>query len=474
MKVSLKVLALCLILAATFAVSAQTQDKKLVASPNIIPPATEAMQHPEFWVSRMKGDPDRVIMTPQQITALNTKNRTRPAERTNIHGDVVSFEKSVNNDTFGDIEYHIENPLEVATFSGIDIREKLRKVRDSISGKKLYDRRRIVYQEERKTELFDSIAEDSIPDVITPRYGIIVKHTLQRSAPTHTAVYTGQSGWLDMLQKAVLETGTPVAVLHMTKNADWCYVKSDYSFGWVSADHVAFGSAKKIRSLSESDKFIVAINHKVPVFTDKTFSTHLTDFFMGARLTLAKKGAAGYEVRVPYRRADGSLDAAAGWVRPDADVSVGYQPYTRRNAIETAFRLLYRPYGWGGTGHERDCVGTVRAVFRTFGIFMSRWTEYTLYNADTMYIFPADTQLDVKYKYLDMCEPGITVCGFNWHVLLYLGKVDGVHYTIHQNGYSYHDEEGTEFRVGRVVVNHTEIEGGGDINRWTELSVYKP
>ena len=39
------------------------------------------------------------------------------------------------------------------------------------------------------------------------------------------------------------------------------------------------------------------------------------------------------------------------------------------------------------------------------------------------------------------------------------GKPD---YTIHQNGYSYQDKDGTELRIGRVSVNYTDIEGGGD------------
>jgi len=163
-----------------------------------------------------------------------------------------------------------------------------------------------------------------------------------------------------------------------------------------------------------------------------------------------------------------------GSIRVDADICVGFQPYTRRAVIETMFKLLNRPYGWHGTDHERDCVGAIRAVYKTFGIFLCRWTTFMLYSTDHVFIFPKDTPKDVKYRYLEQCEPGITVCGFSGHVLLYIGEVDGVHYTIHQNGYSYHDKDGTELRIGRVSVNYTEIEGGGDINRWTELSVFKP
>ena len=46
---------------------------KLIAAPDIVPPATEAMQNPEFWISRINGDPDRIIMTPDQISELDKK-----------------------------------------------------------------------------------------------------------------------------------------------------------------------------------------------------------------------------------------------------------------------------------------------------------------------------------------------------------------------------------------------------------------
>jgi len=37
------------------------------SAPKILPGTTEAMQHPGFWISNIKGDPDKVIMTSEQI-----------------------------------------------------------------------------------------------------------------------------------------------------------------------------------------------------------------------------------------------------------------------------------------------------------------------------------------------------------------------------------------------------------------------
>ena len=58
-----------------FAVQADAEKGETIAAPNVIPPATVAMLSPDFWISRIKGNPDHVIMTPDQIRELNEKNR---------------------------------------------------------------------------------------------------------------------------------------------------------------------------------------------------------------------------------------------------------------------------------------------------------------------------------------------------------------------------------------------------------------
>ena len=453
--------------------SSGAQQQKLTGSPDIVPPATEEMQHPEFWISRSGGDPDRVIMTPPQIDALNKKNKTRKLEWKDINGTPVTFDEELKSrGLFSSIMYRQEDPLKITSFPGSRIRQDFTALREYLAGN-LWDRRQIHYPEDRKKGIIDALDEQSIPETVKPQYGIIVTHTMHRMGPTSDAIYGGQYGWLDMFQKELLETGTPVAILHSTKDRDWHYVRSEHMLGWVPAASVAVGQERDIRRLAEPESFIVAITHKVPVFADRNFSTHLLDLYMGTRLTLVRKAVSGYEVLVPHRRADGALETVTGWIRPDALVHEGFQPFTKRNVIETFFRLLNRPYGWGGTDRERDCVGTIRAVYRTFGIYMPPWTTFMLYSTDHVYVFPKDTPKETKYQYLDKCEPAITVCGFNGHVVLYLGVVDGAHWIIHENGYSYHEGD-TEVKIGRVSVNTTEIEGGGNIGQWTELSEFKP
>ncbi|MHB9029451.1 MAG: SH3 domain-containing protein, partial [Candidatus Latescibacterota bacterium] len=296
-------------------------------------------------------------------------------------------------------------------------------------------------------------------------------HTLNRALPTNEAIWGSPNTWLDSSQSTALDMGMPVAVLHASPDNDWLYVRSEIAFGWIPAANVAFGSPQAIRNYVNAKDFIVSIAHKVPVFADREFKTHAADFYLGARLKLVKKTDAGYQVSIPFRKVDGSVEFARAWVKPDARVSVGYQAYTQRNILNTIFGLLYRPYGWADEHYERDCCGTQRAVLRTFGVMTGRWTTMELHSSDYVYCFDKkNTSKEVKYKYLDSCQPAVTLVGDPGHICMYIGKVDGKYYVIHQSGYFYKDPDGQTTRlVGRVNVNDTELEGGSNVEQWSEI-----
>jgi len=444
-------------------------------APEVVPPATEEMQHPEFWISRIKGNPDRVIMTPANIMQLNRKNRTRSRETTDINGNPYSFQNVVDRKDVIGVQFYLENPLAIRSFPGDSLRARLTRSRDYFDKRTFFDIRREKYSENQKNELFEMTNADEIPDIIIPRCGILTAHTLNRVLPTNLPAYGGASGWNDMLQSTALDYGSPVAILHTSQDKDWYYVRSEIAFGWIPATHVAEGNVGEIEKIANAQDFIVATCHKVPVYGDNDFKTFLADLYMGERLPLRKRSINSYEITVPFREADGSLKPVTGWVKPDADVSVGFQPFTQRNIINTVFSLLYRPYGWASSYNERDCCGMMRTVYRTFGLFMPRWTTHQLHSTDHVYAFPRETPREKKYEILDTCEPAVTLIGHSSHIIMYLGKSDGIHYVIHQSGYSYRTEDGTELSIKLVNINYTELNrDGSHVDRWTEISEFKP
>jgi len=443
-------------------------------APKVVPRTTEEMQHPEFWINNINGDPDRVIMTAEQIAELNRKNRSLPKPIRDINGDDYSIDNVIWSKESIGLQYNVEDPLSIEFFPGDSLIVRLQRHRDYFDERTRYDRRQMKYDEDAKNRLYEMTDPASIPSVITPKYGILVRHTLNRVLPTNQPAYGGPTSWLDMLQSTSLDVAMPLAVLHTSKDNDWYYVRSEIAFGWVPADNVAIGTADEIREYVGAEDILVAVTHTVPVYGDMDFKSFLTDLYLGSRCRLLNSSSNGYRVLMPYRKSDGSFETVPGWVKPDAKVSVGYQPFTQRNIITTMFNILYRPYGWADSHHEWDCCGAIRVVLRTFGIFTGRWTSYELHATDHVIAFPRGTPKEKKYELLEGCEPGICLVGNAGHINMYLGEVDGRHYVIHQGGYSYKGEDGTTMRFRRVNVNDTELDGGSNIGGWTEISTLKP
>ncbi len=468
-------LILAMVYAVPFSSAHSQQQRKTDSAPRVIPPATEEMQHPEYWISRCKN-PDAVFLTPAQIVELNRKNQTRPYECKDVNGNPFSFLPTIiAKDNALGLQFHLEDPLTLRSFPGDSLRARLNNHNKSFNFANLYDRRQVKWDPDQVKEVMTRVNAAAVQNVITPRYGILVGHTLNRAFPTNEAVYWGPTGWLDSIQSTALDMCMPVAVLHASPDGDWFYVRSELAFGWIPASHVALGSPKAIGDYGSSKDFLVAIAHKVPIFSDRGFKNHLSDFYLGARIKLVKKTAAGYQVIVPFRQADGSLKFVNAWVRPEAKVNVGYQAYTQRNILNTIFGLLYRPYGWADEHYERDCCGTQRAVLRTFGILTGRWTTMELHSSDHVYAFDKKTTpKEVKYKVLDTCEPAVTLMGDPGHIIMYLGKVDGNYFVIHQSGYNYPDKDDINRIVSRVNVNDTELPGGSNVKDWSEITEFRP
>lgn len=450
----------------------QQQEPK--SAPRIVPNATAEMQTPEFWISRI-ANPDKVILTPEQIVALNKKNSTRDTHFTDAFGNPFSIDEPVESRDRIGIMYHVEDPLKYTSFPSDSLKFRIERHNTWFRDAKMFDLRMVAMDDDVKQAIIDNTNVSAIPSgSVRPQYGIIVRHTLGRMMPWDFPA-SGRSGNLtDGLQAGLIDFGQPVAILHVSKDGRWYYVRSEISFNWIQADNVALATPDAIRSYIDSKDFIVPTCHKVPIYSNSDFKVFLVDFYMGAKVKLEEKTGAGYRVTYPYRKADGSFGTAQGWVKPDAQVSVGYQPFTQRNVINTMFSVLYRPYGWADSWNERDCCGTIRGVLRSCGIYTGRWTSHQLHASDHVVMFPKDTPKEKKYEFLKGVEPGITLVGDGGHISMYLGEVNGHQYVIHQSGYSYNDENGERLTVRRVNVNDTELDGGSNIGQWTEITTIKP
>ena len=168
------------------------------------------------------------------------------SDTTDINGDPYSIKRIVDDKDVIGIQFLFENPLKIVTFPGDSLRARLDRKRDYFQNRTFFDRRDLKYDDAMKNELLEMTDFDSIPDIIRPRYGVLVSHTLNRVMPTNFPGWGSANGWIDQLQSTSVDFGTPVAILHASKNKDWYYVRSEISFGWIPAENVAVGTAAEI------------------------------------------------------------------------------------------------------------------------------------------------------------------------------------------------------------------------------------
>jgi len=154
----------------------------------------------------------------------------------------------------------------------------------------------------------------------------------------------------------------------------------------------------------------------------------------------------------------------------------GFLPYTQENVARQAFKMLHHPYGWGDRQGGRDCSRFIMGLFRTFGILMPRNSkEQAMVGIDPGSL--GGKPLQEKQRFLDRSIPLATTLRLPGHIMLYLGKDDGIHYAIHSIwGIQKSGKAGPALqKIGSVVVSDLSLGDKGPnrslLDRITDIRI---
>jgi len=438
-----------------------SQDTKPKHAPNALPGVEPEMLTPDYWIA-LQDDADEVVMTPEEIERFNERVRNKTVVFRDYYGKPDPMIPFFDFMTGNGLVMNPLLPLDLPdTLPGDSLRIRLKRNIDKLyfpeslwGSRDFYDGRNALYNDTMKQEIINKMNINGIPDVITRRFGIIVNHTNARYYPTSVPGYHNTESELDRFQAGGLYIGEPVAILHESLDGDFLYIESPVSRVWVAARDVAIDKRETIRTLTQSKNFLMAAVNKVPVYGDPSFSNFERFFYFSGTMPLITHTSAGYVVKMPYRMPDGSLGLANGYIKPDADVHIGYFPYTKGNMIKQIFKILNTPYGWEDQDNKRDCCGTMYALLRCFGIKTGRWVNFILLASDHRTYIDPELSVEQKLEEVAKIEPIITMAGASGHIVLFLGKAkNGKLYYMHQVGWGYEDENGDHLTVKRVTIN---------------------
>lgn len=410
----------------------------------VLPGVSSAQLEADYWIGRLR-DADRVILDREAIDAFN--RRMRQAEPS-LH----------------DIE-RLPVTLEAA-----QVRAWIEQASPRPS-RTLYDESGKPGSERALDKLVAALDLKAIPDTQVTRYGMVVRRADLRTFPTHLRVFSSPDDRdIDRFQESALFPGTPVAVVHQSRDRRWLFVISETYAAWIEAGNVAFGERAAIFAHARRTPFLVVTGATAnTVYTPENAAASNVRLDMGVRLPLAQwprdeplngqHPGFGHVVELPARNADGSLAFIPALVPRSADVSTDYLPLTKANLIRQGFKFLGERYGWGHRYDARDCSGFVSEVYRSFGILLPRNTSAQSRSPGIDGVrMDASVGHDERLRELRRSQVGDLVY-IPGHVMMAIGHVDGRTWVIHDTaGGSWFGTDGKRVQAHLNGVSVTPLE----------------
>lgn len=413
---------------------ATTQDGLFYAAPALLPETTREMKTPGYWITR-HAEPDKVILDDKGIEDLNKRIHER-----NLIKDIFDEKKLLSADELNEGLNSSVNDFAKAGYYLLD-------------GKKSSD------------EFFNALGKKiGVVDAVDPRYGLIVQYADQRLLPTEIALNAKRFDIdFDELQNSALDAGTAVVILHQTTDGQWFFVQTALSDGWVRSESIAIGEKKTIEEFIRDPQFVVVTSAKADVYKDQSMTMHYDYLRMGVRLPVRESPDQDVVfVKFPLRDDDGRVAFYIYYLKK-SDIHQGYLPFTPRQIIEQAFRVLNAPYGWGGMYGEQDCSRFMQEIFATVGVTLPRNSSAQAKAGFGPVSFPSGMDLHVKKQLIkDHALGGASMLPMKGHIMLYLGTVNHNSYAIHAPWAYREDDKGRDrIRViNRVAVTSLNLGEG--------------
>jgi len=269
----------------------------------------------------------------------------------------------------------------------------------------------------------------------------------------------GEGFPFDYLQNSRVKGGEPLFAGHYSSDGAWVFVETGYAAGWVDARNIAFID-DDLAERWKGSRLAFFIEDPVPLRDDGGLFRFMGR--IGTVLPLLSGGSGGpMRVGIPIRDHKGSAVMSEAQVHP-GQASDGGLPLTRWNVAKVMDRILGTPYGWGDSGGNRDCSGSVRDIFTVFGIWLPRNSAAQARAFPYVNLDGEKTERKEERIVLEAL-PFTTLLRVPGHIMVYLGTFRGVPCVFHSVWGVRTLKDGAEGRhvIGSAVI--TTLRPGQDV-----------
>ena len=431
-----------LLLLAAFAPPAHAQD--IVLPPGDPLEVSQAQLDANHWIRKLER-PDRVLLDAAAIEAQNARLR----EQDPTWHDLASLGQTLESEQVRAwVEARSQRPTRT-----------------------LYDEAGKQGNDRQIDRLVAALDLNSIPQTQVTRFGLVVRRASLRTFPTHLRVFTAPDDTdIDRFQETALFPGTPVAIVHVSRDRKWWFVVSPLYTGWIEKPAVAEGSRDDVFGyVQRAPTLLVTGATARTAYVPSNPALSELQLDMGTRVprltdsppTAVINGQLAYAawpVQLPVRTEQGQLAFAPALVPRAADVAESPLPLSRRNILRQAFKFLGERYGWGHDYNGRDCSGFVSEVYRSMGVLMPRNTSDQARSPafDRIALDEMTTPEDRKTALRNL-QVGDLVY-IPGHVMMVIGREEGEPWVIHDvQGVSVVNAQGDLQRIPLNAVSVTPL-----------------
>jgi hypothetical protein len=423
-------------------------------APDVLPGTLPEMRTVEYWVARMVT-PDEIILTVNQIQAMNDAYTRKISSPDPFKGEPPERIPNLSHWWPG----YVMTPPDLRSMSGRAVADTVRAwIQSEIDymRSKDFGNALAVKYSPRDLDSFEiEMALDRVDPSRPLRTAIAVRTSQVRIIPTFSpdqigAQDNGKMRW-DMFNTFMLKIANPATVLHRSASGEYLFVLTADGYGWVKSSDLAFGDDAETAQFTDPRDFVVCTGDRELFYTGRSCEYASGWFGMGDRLPVSP-GGNGREILIPFRMPDGSLTAGTVWLAGDADVNRGWLPYTRRNIVTTAFKLLDNAYDFTGAWFGRHHETTYRDIFAVFGFRLPWHGGLFTHFGQNDSVMLKDIGKEAQYRTILENEPFVTVQNCGGHSQLLLGENNGVPIVFDQHGYGYTDTSGVDVEIRRCCV----------------------
>jgi hypothetical protein len=439
------------------------QEKHFLRAPEVLPGTLPEMRTSAYWTGQM-ARPDEVVMRVGQIRKMNMDfvERMRHPERIDSLARQLILAKiaAYPGLFFSEPDLFGQTAARRADIIRSTIQAEIKYMRHTQYGNILG----IQYSAGELDRLEAEMSAGTVGELPKVQAGMAVEAVDLRIVPLIRPEYVGLAdknrGRWDVWSLDVVDIGTPIQILHVSKSGGYLFVLTPKGFGWLPAEKIAIAGRGAVDRYVTNSNFIVCTGDKVPFFGGRDGKFASGWLRMGDRVPLAggtgqnAGGTGPYKIMVPVRQADGSLSVQTAWLRAGADAHAGYLPYTRRNVLVQSLKLLDNIYDWTGAWMGRNHATVLRDIFSCFGFQLPSCGELLSAYIEHPKWMSASTPRERQYRKVLANEPLLTlqICS-SGHSQLFLGSYDGVPIVYDTHGYNYTDSaSGKSFDIRRECI----------------------